>query len=350
MINALATYYAQKYHLPVKVSVSDVMPSDAQGIILAYPSVKDNPDFWADYQGKPIFDNDILVARQGKYHIALTFQPMDERAKLAQTIIDQYLPAICQRYRKDQCGLFLQHFQQVSKDCQERFSTKLRENEYELRGLERQVRDLSRSIAVSRNMLRFYERSEKWLKMKALRMFSELTRLTPQMYESFRLEGSLCIGVTKPITIRYEDEDYHFAPYTVSVSLMDCTISITGSVNDREGHIHPHISGESICWGSVGSLVNDLLAKVELPGLFMTIHQYLSSYNDGDRYLRIENWDPDWEGEDSDNDEWCEWCEESGHTIDDCFRCYLCECGRYHADGESCDLEPEVEVADEQET
>lgn len=32
-------------------------------------------------------------------------------------------------------------------------------------------------------------------------------------------------------------------------------------------------------------------------------------------------------------------CDETGHHIDDCPYCWLCECGRYHADGDSCDCE-----------
>ena len=120
-----------------------------------------------------------------------------------------------------------------------------------------------------------------------------------------------------------------------------------GGGTNVDGYVHPHVTDErsNVCWGSCGHLVSRLAGELDLFGLFQLVHQFLSSYNASDPFQKIERWDPNYEDAEEEEEPYCSFCDDYGHTISECDSCWWCDhCHEYvDHDEEDCPNRPKPE-------
>jgi hypothetical protein len=119
---------------------------------------------------------------------------------------------------------------------------------------------------------------------------------------TFASDTTSVTGMTNMVVVAHRGVSYRLGIYRVTVNLSRQRVSIVntlsscirqapGSPGGGLGYHHPHILGDSICWGNAGTAIQDMLKKNELYGLFFTIGNYLNDYNESNPYLQIENWE-----------------------------------------------------------
>lgn len=104
-----------------------------------------------------------------------------------------------------------------------------------------------------------------------------------------------------PMTIDHDDRDFVLGPYRVSVNLPEASFRVTGMPGcpKIEGYVHPHIgSGGTPCLGNAGPMLAKTLGTGDVVGGVQTILEFLRSYSDGNGYVDLRRWDPDYEDDD----------------------------------------------------
>lgn len=355
----LVHFYSQKFNVAMFPIWSNyiVYPENQPGIIVAYATdgeektigdslVRYNPEFGKDFEGLLIDIEGIPLIKIGDNFLFLLFKPDNAPAEeLMKRLIDEYLPKLARKYKKSLRQQFIHRMMRCATSRKGTLSGQVAADEYELENLCRRVTELSTKISTAKHLLKFFEKSDDYLKKFALQMWVDLLKLVPGVYQGFRFEDDSIFGLTHRIVIQYDGEDYEFEPYEVEFDIRNARINIRGERNGVNGYIHPHITEDTVCWGSIGGLVAKLIGQVDLHGLFQLVHTFLSSYNPEDPYQRVERWDPDYEEPDEEDDEYCVYCEEYGHEANYCSFCYWCyDCNEFHCNEEPCPNKVEVEV------
>jgi hypothetical protein len=345
-IQDLVRFYSQKYHVPI----TDLTDSwqvecwDRSGLAVALPGnssttktiadmvVIQDASFAKQLPGDLIVCDDVPVARVGRQWLVLLIWPKNPPAlSFIRKLIDQHLPKICRQYRHEQKDLLVEKIADCVQDRKRELQSSIREDSYELERLSLQVMQLSRKLETDRHLLEMFEKSPEWIRKRANRSFCDLMKLVPAVYANFRIEDESVVGVTHPIDIEYDGYTYHFDSYEVEVNLQQGKVFITGGTNVN-GYVHPHVTDEksNICWGNIGHLVSRLTGELDLYGLFQLVHQFLSSYNASDPYQKIERWDPDYEEPEDEEEAYCSFCDNYGHSISECDSCWWCDhCNEY---------------------
>lgn len=326
MIQQLIDFYSQKYHVPIELATFNkhFSNTDKQVILVGKLSKRTSIDDISEgtvieHCGKP-------VARIGDNFLILRFNQDNEKAdKLTTRLIDKHLPIISKRFRQKQLSQFLKSMENLAENITHYKESSIRLDQNEINRHWNQIAELNRKIGLDRILLGMFRKSKNRIRNKAIRFFVDLNKLVPGVYSHFKVENNCIIGTTQEIIIHYYDHEYKFAPYEVEVNIFDSKIMIRGDSNDVRGYIHPHISGESICWGNIGSMILDLLGRMEFYALFNLIHSFLSTYNEDDPYLKIQHWDPNWVDDEYEEEPYCVFCDENGHDVSDCEDCWWCE-------------------------
>ena len=350
-IQDLLNFYSQQYHVSVELVLDDdaffqrlsngvvVGLSTGVGELIEESGMQflSNPAF-QNIDGVPFMLEDRLLARTGKNYILFHISPENDFAdQLIRKVIEDTVPSMAKALRKDLRTKFMNNLKQTSDKRKDEIRSSIRDNEYHLQDLNEQINSTARKMMLDKRLLKLFDKPERNLKKFAVRLFADLMKLVPGIYQSFTIEGSKITGVTSEISIDHEGESYNFQPYEVTFDLTSSTVMIAGDKNENNGYIHPHVTygggggTGSICWGNIGGLVARLGGELDVYGLFQLIHQYLSTYNENDPYQKIERWNPNYD-EDEDNSPYCSFCDESGHEISDCEWCWWCECCEDYAD------------------
>jgi len=116
------------------------------------------------------------------------------------------------------------------------------------------------------------------------------------------------------IHIKVKDKDILMGNYTITIKPEKVEI-VNDNPIDRNGSIyhHPHISGNNICFGNQGTMVNKLLAGLEFKKLTHFLYMYLSSFNQGDTFIPMSDWISGRENNDvvpSDRTYHCSYCDD----------------------------------------
>jgi hypothetical protein len=366
-IKELAAYYRQHYHVPITYAsdACEVVDWNEAGILIAMPEVtndandkaidalafKYDPEFGKQLGGDLVVMHDLPMVRVGKRSIAFLFLPMNKAASdLTHKIVEQHLPRMCRTYRHEMRDQLVTSITECVQDRKKELQSSIREDSYELERLSLQLMQLSRKLESDRQVLRLFEHSAQWIDARCTRTFVDLTKLVPVVYESFRVEDESVIGVTYQIDIDHDGYQYHFDPYEVEVNLRQGKVYITGGT-EQNGYIHPHITDEkgNVCWGNISHLVSRLAGEMDLFGLFQLVQTFLTTYNENDPYQKIEKWDPDYVEPDEDDEPYCSYCDDYGHTISECDSCWWCDhCNDYvDHDEEDCPNRPKEETEEE---
>lgn len=344
-IEELLQFHRQKYHIDIRLvrELSQIEDWDAPGITVGIPNgegviveigeaiFQQNGSF-QEKTGDLIVVEDQRVAVQGENFLLFNLCPINEPAvRLVRNLIDQLIPKMARLLRKQSRSEYLNGMLGTARARKSDLNDQIKEETYQLDDLTEQVNRASRRLALCKKMLTFFDHPEEHFKRQVLRMFSDLMKLVPGNYSSFRFEDGKIIGTTQPIVIVHDDQSYEFEPYEVRFDLRSQQVAITGDANSVNGYIHPHVTtSSSICWGNIGGLVARLSGEMDLYGLYELIATFLSLYNEDDPYQRIERWDPNWEESNEENEPYCSFCDESGHEISECEWCWWCEhCEEY---------------------
>ncbi|NQU05349.1 MAG: hypothetical protein HQ568_04585 [Calditrichaeota bacterium] len=361
-IRELVQFYAQKYHVAMHTTWENWMVNNSKpGIIVGYPSSAEkskklgklkfnyDPKFGETVEGKVIEIKGLPMLKIGERDLLLLFSPINKPAKdLMKALIDEHLPRLARQFKKEQREQFMSQLTTCADSMKEEMVNQISADEYELNDLSNRMTELARKVTTARHLKQFFESSDDILKRQATRMWIDLMKLVPGTFSSFRFEGNRITGVTQIIEIVFEDYRYVFQPYQVEVDIRDGEISITGDSNMVDTYIHPHVSDENVCWGNIGGLVQRLVGELNLHGLFQLIHQFLSTYNQDDPFLRIERWNPHWEDDENyDDDPYCCFCDDYGHIVDDCDACWWCDDCRDYVDHPRDECPNQKEVIDE---
>ncbi|HEY3294965.1 MAG TPA: hypothetical protein VGL38_05985 [bacterium] len=359
-IQDLTRFYAQKYHVPI-TDLTDswqVESWDREGLAVVLPSnstvtktiadmsVLHEPTFAKFLPGDLITCDDAPVARIGKQWLVLLIWPKNAPAlSFVRKLIDQHLPKICRAYRHQQKDLLVESIAGCVSDRKRELQSSIREDSYELERLSLQVMQLSRKLETDRQLLEMFKHDPEWIRNRANHTFADLMKLVPGTYECFRFEDESVTGTTYEINISYDGYDYRFDPYEVEVNLRTGKVRITGGTSVN-GYISPHVTDDNnICWGNIGALVSRLAGELDLFGLFQLVRTFLGSYNDSDPFQKIVRWDPDYEEPEEDEQQYCSWHDDYGHSISECPDCWWCDwCNEYcDHDEEDCPNRPKEE-------
>jgi len=366
-LKELVRFYAQKYHVPVHMALDryGIDLWDRNSILVAMPERSGQAKFVSDLilcqdeafarhlGGNPVLLDDLVLGRQGTKHLVFCFHPMNDASQAyARQLVESHLPKLARSFRKQLKDDLLERLGSCVHDRKRELQSSIREDGYEVERLSLQLMQLSRKLETDRQVLRMFEQPGPWIRHRTAHTFVDLMKLVPGIYRGFRLENDSLIGQTHEITLSYDGSDYKFEPYDVQVNLRQGKVFISGGTNVN-GYIHPHVTDEpsGICWGNIGHLVSRMAGELDLFGLFQLIYQFLSSYNPNDPYQRIERWDSDWEEESSDEDEpYCSYCDDYGHTIGDCDSCWWCDHCNEYVDHEeaNCPNRPKPEPEEEE--
>jgi hypothetical protein len=367
-IQDLVRFYSQKFHAPIDV-LSEAWQAenwDRTGLIVMLPcqatmtktigdmALMHDAGFVKQLKGDLVTLDDVPVARVGKNWIVLLFCSQHPPAiTFARKLLDQHLPKLCRVYRHEHKNQLVESIASCVQDRKRELQSSIREDSYELERLSLQVMQLSRKLETDRQLLEMFQRSPEWIRKRANHTFCDLMKLVPAIYENFRFEDESVVGVTHPIDIEYDGYSYHFDHYEVEVNLRQGKVRISGGTNVN-GYVHPHVTDEpsNICFGNISHLVPRLAAELDLYGLFQLVHQFLSTYNANDPYQKIQRWDPDYEEPSDDEEPYCSYCDDYGHTIGECDSCWWCDhCNEYvDHDEEDCPNRPKQETEAEEAT
>lgn len=336
----LIQYHSQLHHVPIELVNQpwQLECLDQHQVVIGLPEdgskhhvigdmiVALNPDFGKCAGGDLIIVEDVPVARIGSHFLLLLFVPKNPTAMaFCRKLMDERLPKLCREFRKSIRDQMIGKFTSCVADRKRDLVSSLRDDDYELDRLSTQIMTLSRKIEGDRQLLRMFERSPEWIKARATRTYFDLMKLVPATYKSFHFSGDSVIGTTYIIEFEYEGYRYEFDPFVVEVNMRKGNVLVSGG-SDINGYIHPHVTDDpsNVCWGNVNHLVSRYAGSLDLHELFLLVHQFLSTYNENDPFQKIEKWNPDWCGDDEDDEPYCSFCDDYGHTIDECEWCWWC--------------------------
>jgi hypothetical protein len=308
-IEELVRFYSHKHHAPITVLTDSwqVESRDRQGLAVALPGnsttskqiadmlVLHEPSFAKQLPGDLAVVDDVPVARVGKQWLVLLLWPKNAPAlAFARKLVDQHLPRRCRQFRHEVRDSLVDAIASCVHDRKRELQSSIREDSYELERLSLQQIQLARKLEMDRAVLRMFERSPEWIKVRSVRTFVDLMKLVPGVYARFNFEEESVTGVTHPIDIEHDGCMFHFDPYEVEVNLRQGKVLISGGTNVN-GYVHPQVTDEpsNICFGNGGHLVNRLAAELDLFGLFQLVDIFLKNHDENDPYQKIERWNPE---------------------------------------------------------
>ncbi len=154
-----------------------------------------------------------------------------------------------------------------------------------MRDKERDVLDLARKIREAQKDLTL---------LKSGALDSELGAESDRMqklvndglFDKFKVRHGRLVGLTTPIVIEYAGKNYELGQFTVGIK-RDGTLAIEHPT--KQHPYHPHISsGGSICLGAIRNDIPKLIGMERYAMVFQVIYEFLGSYNDKDKYNKIE--------------------------------------------------------------
>jgi hypothetical protein len=104
------------------------------------------------------------------------------------------------------------------------------------------------------------------------------------------------------VDIEFEDYTYRLGPFQVEMDLTNASLRIQGlrGAPKIDGHPHPHVAPSGTpCLGNMAPVIAKTLGKGDVVAAVSVVLEFLRSYSEGNGYVRIEKWNPDYEDEDN---------------------------------------------------
>lgn len=154
----------------------------------------------------------------------------------------------------------------------------MRDKEREILDLARKIRDTQKDLALLRSGALDSELAAEADRMQKL--------VNDGLYEKFKIRHGRIQGMTTPIIIDYNGKKYDLGQFVVQVK-RDGVLAIEHPTKPHP--YHPHISSSnSICLGAIRNDIPKLIGMERYAMVFQVIYEFLGSYNDKDKYNKIE--------------------------------------------------------------
>jgi len=179
---------------------------------------------------------------------------------------------------KEFCGDSKRKRERTLKEQIEGHNREIRDFEQKLMKKARELRDAQKDLTLTQSGAFDSE-----LEAEADR----LNRLVDTgLYTQFKVRHGFLVGMTTPIVIDYNGKPHDLGQFVVSIK-KDGQIKIE---HPTKGHpYHPHISsGGSLCLGSFRNDIPKLVGLERYAIVFQVLYEFLGSYNDKDKYNKIE--------------------------------------------------------------
>ena len=179
-------------------------------------------------------------------------------------------------------------------------------------------------------------------KENALRDFTQMMKLIPQVYKTIVFDEFYLKAETNPIEIEFNNYTYEMGRFEIKIGFGNDTLEIRNLEENKcvRGHAHPHVGSDGYpCLGNISVTIDKLLADKQYTGLLILLHKFLCSYNLDNPFEKIENWNPDWE--DNDENDYDD-CYENSSTWD-CVECNDTDCPYWEDRFERCQEFAELE-------
>ena len=245
-----------------------------------------------------------LVSLLG-YRVAIHVPPRlldDLTVKLLGPALEAALPLAKEAYEEEVLAKEIERFVEMkARTSQERLaSLRLAEDEARRSGfrleddLRLQYRKLSETKAQIEALQKYTLTS---VQRTAREEIQQLRKMVPTAFKSIRLDGEVLILETHELALEYEGESYYVGAFNIRLDLRHQQVLIS-STDGRSvgGFCHPHVgSDQRPCLGNLSSPVADMLARMDVVGLAVSLKQLLESYNHENPFIDLRRWDEDWE-------------------------------------------------------
>lgn len=131
----------------------------------------------------------------------------------------------------------------------------------------------------------------------------------PEVFDiNFRTNRYMDVTI-RPIQIPLQDNGASWVElggYKIKIDFQRLTVDhvkIFNLVNPINGHDHPHVSEQSICWGNLKIEASRYLCMLQITNFIECCIRFLESYNHDDCYITLSHWLDDGARNDSDVDD-----------------------------------------------
>ena len=150
---------------------------------------------------------------------------------------------------------------------------------------------LENTLQAQENLNRLKIGTEKFENGKVRKLASKLSFLvTGGLYKKIRFDAYRLLATTNHIDILWNGYCIPMGVYTVVIDMSKGVLNVLGTYilhDSPEGYTHPHISDESVCWGSASPGVQNALSSADWPKALAYTHALLQSYNTNNPYIKI---------------------------------------------------------------
>lgn len=265
--------------------------------------------------------------------------PRTRHAKIMYAVLDALVTEVAKGQR-EQAQAEALRYAKIQRACKER---RLTESQRRLADTEAEIKDKFRSLeglhALQGTLRRDINEARRDLRApardtrNARRDYNSLIRIAETSLEEITIGSDKLEVLTKPVHIEYHGYEYELGKYEFALALdssvADIRIIPAGGGVEAEGYHHPHISGDTPCLGNIGRDLRDAMNARDLVGALALILEFLNSYNDGNPYIEIEKFHPDF------NDDEHERCYDNA-TRYDCATCNDDSCTYHDSAQETC--------------
>jgi len=155
---------------------------------------------------------------------------------------------------------------------------KMREQERQVMDLARKIRDAQKDLTLLRSGALNAELGVQSTMMNKL--------VTDGLFEKFKVRHGRLVGMTTPIVIEHEGKKFDLGQFVVSIK-RDGTLAIEHPTKQPPYHPHIHTTG-TICLGAIRNDIPKLIGMERYAMVFQVIYEFLGSYNEKDKYNKIE--------------------------------------------------------------
>jgi len=253
--------------------------------------------------------------------------------RVADLVLSQAIPLVVRNIRRHDWEQERQDYSRRKLAAREKMASEWRKsltlNEDSIQDKTWEIKRLVEKNEELRDRIRAHELlHRKRLERRAIEEHAGLLKLVGKGIRSFEVEDGKLKVVTNPIEIDFESYVYEFGTFQVELPLGEGRVVIHGLDGTKvDGYPHPHVSTDGTpCFGNISTTVAQLLGAGDQLQALTLILEFLRSYSPDNPYRRIEQWNPDWEDEDSRHDS----CYDDA-SLSDCATCDDWDCP--HRDG-----------------
>jgi len=156
---------------------------------------------------------------------------------------------------------------------------------------EKGIVDCSRKIMAAERMVLAIKNNINDIPSTMSKKWGEISRLNKsKSYENISFMKTGIKGVTTPIIIKHKGKEYDMGKYEVILTFDGKTAINKVNPKENENVSHPHVNNGVPCWGNMAGVLPRYIGSTDFDMAFLTAHEFLSHYDEGSPYRKIENW------------------------------------------------------------